>query len=340
MEKTKSNQNAQGHEDQNKGTKLVVYAAMAANIGIAIAKLFGGLLSGSAAMLAEGAHSIADTMNEVFLLLSLKLSQSEPDEEHPYGYGKDRFFWSFVAAVFIFFAGGVFSIVEGVNTIRHPEPNSDTTFTINYIILGVAFLFESSSLWVNIREIRKGARAEGMDVRRFFQTTTNTAIKVPLFEDSAALIGLALAGAGLALTQTTGIPFFDGLASICIGVLLMVVAWIIGADSRDLLLGQSMRVEDRRRLREILLGFSEVTDVYRLLTMSLSPNNVLVNAELHLIDGLTTDQIEQTLERATQAIRREMPEVTQTFLELHATGAPSNQADEDALPEREQVVGS
>lgn len=311
------------------GTKIAVYGALAANVLIAIAKLGAGFLSGSSAMLAEGAHSIADTMNEVFLLIGLRLERSPADEEHPYGYGKDRFLWSFLAAVFIFFAGGLFSIYNGAHSIIHVG-QSDESFLISYVVLGVSFVFESASLLVSLHQFRKAAKAEGDSIRYHFKTTADTSIKVPILEDSAALVGLALAGLGLVLSEFTGNRIFDGLASMGIGLLLLGVAWGIGTNSRDLLLGAALPKEDRQRMREIILSFPEVTSIYRLLTMRIGTKSALVTAEIHLIDGLNTDQIEQLLGRIEQAIRQQVPEATQIFLEAHPSEQPSETGIERA----------
>ncbi len=164
----------------------------------------------------------------------------------------------------------------------------------------------------------KAAREEGRSAWEHFKMTRNTTMKVPLYEDVAALIGILIAASGLFLSEMTGSHLFGGLASIFIGVLLVFVAFNLGSDSRDLLLGAAVPPEDERRLRETINSFSEVNDILRLLTMHLGPSAVLVNAELHVADGLDTDQIEDLLERVTQAINDQVPEVAQTFLELHS----------------------
>ncbi len=302
------------------GTKKTVYAALIANALIAIAKFVAGFISGSAAMLAEGAHSVADTTNQIFLLVSLRLSKSGPHEEHPYGHGKDRFFWSFLVAVLIFFVGALFSIYHGVMALVHSSGEEHESFLISYIVLGVAFVFEAVALTVATREFRRAAREEGRSFLEYFKVTRNTTMKVPLYEDAAALTGVLIAAAGIFLTQVTGNPLFDGLASIGVGGVLLVVAWELGTDSRRLLLGEAVLAEDRERIREAMLSFPEVTDVLRLLTMHLGPDAVLVNAEIHLVDGLNTDQVEELLERITRRVRGEVPEVTQTFIELHPPG--------------------
>ena len=308
-----------GASDEERGTKRSVLAAFVANFLIAISKFVAGFISGSAAMLAEGAHSVADTVNQVFLLISLPLSKSAPDREHPYGHGKDRFFWSLLVAVGLFVAGAVFSVYEGITKITG-ESEGGESFLIAYVVLGAAFVFESGALVVSTREFLKSARDENRSFWGHFKTTRNTTMKVPLYEDAAALAGLAIAAAGLLLTQLTGNHVYDGIASIGVGVILGFVAFELGADSRALLLGEAVPPEDEERLREIMTSFEEVTDVLRLLTMHLGPDAVLVNTEIHVVDGLETDQIEELLERITQRMREEMPEVAQTFIELHPPG--------------------
>ena len=308
-----------GASDEERGTKRSVLAAFVANFLIAISKFVAGFISGSAAMLAEGAHSVADTVNQVFLLISLPLSKNAPDREHPYGHGKDRFFWSLLVAVGLFVAGAVFSVYEGITKITG-ESEGGEAFLIAYVVLGAAFVFESGALVVSTREFLKSARDENRSFWGHFRTTRNTTMKVPLYEDAAALAGLAIAAAGLSLTQLTGNHVYDGIASIGVGVILGFVAFELGADSRALLLGEAVPPEDEERLREIMTSFEEVTDVLRLLTMHLGPDAVLVNTEIHVVDGLDTDQIEDLLERITQRMREEMPEVAQTFIELHPPG--------------------
>ncbi len=305
--------------DAEAGTRKTVYAAPVANALIAIAKFVAGFISGSAAMLAEGAHSVADTTNQIFLLVSLRLPKSAPDEEHPYGHGKDRFFWSFVVAVLIFFVGALFSFYQGSIALLHPGEDHEP-FLIAYVVLGVAFVFEGIALTITLREFRRAAGEKNHSFFEHFRLTRNTTMKVPLYEDAAALTGLLIAAAGLLLVQITGSTNFDGIASIGIGIILLIVAWELGTDSRRLLFGEAMLPADRRRIEEAVASFPEVTGVLRLLTMHLGPDAVLVNAEIHVVDGLATDQIEELLERITRRLRNEMPEVVQTFIELHPPG--------------------
>jgi cation diffusion facilitator family transporter len=306
---------------EDKGTKRSIYAALVANLLIAISKFVAGFASGSSAMLAEGAHSVADTVNQVFLLISLPLSQRSPDPEHPYGYGQDRFFWSFVVAVGLFIAGAVFSFYEGATKIAG-ESEGGESFLVAYIVLGAAFVFEGGALVVTVREFLGAAREEDRSFWDHFKRTRNTTMKVPLYEDAAALVGLVIAAAGLFVTQLTGNTVFDGLASIGIGVVLSVVAFQLGSDSRALLIGAAAPQEDRQRVHEAIAAFEEVNEILRLLTMHLGPNAVLVNAEIHVVDGLDTDQIEELIEQITHAVREQMPEANQVFVELRPPRQP------------------
>lgn len=303
---------AEGH-----GTRLAIWAALLANLGIAVAKLLAGLATGAAAMLAEAAHSFADTCNQVFLLTGLRLAGTKPDEDHPYGYGKDSFFWSFLAAVFIFFAGALFSIYRGVMGLIDPHAH-EGGFLVSYVVLGVALLFETGALFVSIRALRRAARARGRRFWRHLENTRNTALKVPFYEDAAAITGLLIAGAGLGLVQATGDSRWDAIASLGIGLVLLFVAWELGVDSRALLLGEAMEPEGRRHLHAVLRSFPEVVHVARVLTMHLGPEDVLVNADVQVQKGLATEQVEDLLDRLNRRLQAELPQVRETFIELHS----------------------
>lgn len=326
-------ENKQG-DPGTKGTKKVVYVALAANALIALAKFGAGILSGSSSLLAEGAHSVGDTANEIFLLVSLALGNNPPDEEHPFGHGHERFFWSFFAAMFIFFVGALFSFYEGYQKITG-SGGTDESFLPGYIVLGISAIVEGVSWVVSTGEVRRVAKEEGRSFREELRLTRNTTVKLPVFEDTAALIGLLLAALGLVLTQITGNHLYDGLGSVAIGVLLVILAWLIGTDSRSLLLGEAMVPEDRQRIRAIIESFPEIEHVIRLLTMHLGPNSALVTAEISVREGLTTNQIERLLQEVDASVRREVPEATQTFLELHP-GRASPKADQ----ERQRELGT
>jgi len=301
------------------GNKFTVLAAMAANLAIAIGKLIAGLLSGSAALLAEAGHSFADTVNQVFLLIGINLSHASPDETHPHGYGKEAFFWSFLAAIFIFVAGATFSFYEGIRTAveHHHHDRSATELGIAYGVLAMSAAFESSSFFVASRGVLSGARERGWSVLRFIREAPDVTIKTVFFEDSAALIGLSLAAIGLTMAELTGSENWDAAASISIGVVLGGVAVMLGSQSRSLLLGAAASPETRQRLREIVRSFPDVEDIPRLLSMQIGANNVLVTGELQVRRQMTTSEIEHLIATIDARIAEELPEVRETFWELH-----------------------
>ncbi len=233
--------------------RRTVLIALAANAAIAVAKLVAGLISVSSAMLAEAAHSVADTMNQIFLLFSLKLGEREADAEHPFGYGKERFFWSFLAAVGIFVAGAGFSFYEGLHRIFGPDAK-EGSYGIAYAVLAFAFLAEGTSLVRAWRHTRGEARASRKSYVGFVRSSRDPTTKTVLFEDSAAVVGVVLAFAGVGLHEATGNQVYDGLASVAIAVLLTVIAVVLGRDTRALLIGEAATPEERRAITEILRG--------------------------------------------------------------------------------------
>lgn len=300
-----------------KGSKKVVLAALGANAAIATAKFGVGFATGSVAMLAEAAHSVADTVNQVFLLVSINLSDNPADEEHPYGYGKERFFWAFLAAVFIFVAGSFFSVYQGVQKLLEGGEHHGA-FWPSYLVLGLAFLFDFVVLVIAIRVAQHQASELGLGTWEFLQETTDVTLKTALYEDFAATTGVVIAAGGLALLQITGNAAYDGIASILIGILLIIVAIMLGRETRDLLLGASANQRTRSSIRSAITEFKEVEGVVDLLTMQMGLDSVLVTGEVHLRDGLSTDEIENVLERITMRIREDAPDVKNIFLEPHS----------------------
>ena len=304
------------------GSKKVVYAALGANAVIAVAKGAVGLLTGSVAMLAEAAHSVADTTNQVFLLLSINLSDNPADEEHPFGYGKERFFWAFLAAVFIFVAGAFFSIYEGIKRLFEGGEHHGS-FWPSYLVLGFAFVFDLAVLFIALREARRQAQAKGQGTFAYLQETTDVTLKTALYEDAAATTGVAIAVVGLVLLQITNNPVFDGIASILIGLVLVAVAIMLGKETRDLLLGAAAVPSQRQAIRESVLASPEVESIVRLLTMQLGLDSILVTGEINIRDNLTTDDIEMLLQRITARIRETTPDVKNVYLEPHQVPAGS-----------------
>ncbi|HEX5520862.1 MAG TPA: cation diffusion facilitator family transporter [Longimicrobiaceae bacterium] len=301
-------------QEQTEQTKRTVWFALAANLSIAIAKALGGAASGSSAMLAEAAHSLADTTNQVFLRISLSRAERGSDERHPFGYGQERFFWAFLAAVFIFVAGSLFSIFEGVERLTAP-PKEGGGIAIPLIVLGLAFVAEGISLLRAIRQTRAEARERGVPFARYIRESRDPTAKTVVFEDSAAIVGVLLAAAGVTLDHVTGAHVFDASASIAIGVLLALVALTLGRDVKGLLLGEAALPEERERMLEVLEGHEHVDHVDELRTMALAPHALLVAVRLDLSDGLDSDGVERLADELDAKLREAVPEVAEVFID-------------------------
>ncbi|HYT09571.1 MAG TPA: cation diffusion facilitator family transporter [Mycobacteriales bacterium] len=302
-------------DEESTGTVLT---ALFANLVIAVAKIVAGLLSGSSAMLAEGAHSVADTTNQVFLLIALRLSRRPPDETHPFGYGKERFFWSLLAAVGIFVSGAVFSVYEGVHSLlAHTE--SETRYLLSYLVLGVAFVAEGVSWLRAVRQLRAEAARRDRDIVEHLRLSSDPTVKTVFSEDSAALVGLLLAAAGLALHQITGQAFWDAAAAIAIGVLLAVVAYLLGRDTKELLIGEAAPAPVRRALRDALAGYDEIDRVLDVRTMLVGPMALLVAARVDMDDRLDAAGVEDATVRIDTDLRSRFPEIRETYLEARSS---------------------
>jgi cation diffusion facilitator family transporter len=300
-----------GNRGESRRTVLV---ALAANAAIALAKLVGGLIAGSSAMLSEAAHSAADTMNQVFLLVSLTFSERKPDVEHPFGYGKERFFWSFMAAVTIFVSGAVFSAFQGIERITASGGEKES-FGIAYAVLGFSLAAECVSLARAVRQTRQEAKEADRGHVEFVRRSRDPTTKTVLFEDTAAVAGVLLALAGVAAAQVTGNPAWDGVASLAIAVLLAGVAIGLGHQTYELLIGQAADPEERRAIERILRGHPIVEDVGSLFTMVLAPEQLLVAAHIDVPDGCSGDDVERMTSELEEELRREVPAVWQVFLD-------------------------
>jgi cation diffusion facilitator family transporter len=297
-------------DEESDGTVLV---AGAANLVIAIAKVVAGLLSGSTALLAEAAHSVADTLNQVFLLTALHRSRKPADAKHPFGYGMERYFWALLAAVGILVLGAGFSITEGLRSILAPEPIA--ALAVIYPVLGVSFVFEGSSWLRAILQLRREARAAGVPLLQQLRSA-EPAVKTVAFEDSAAMIGLIIAAVGVTLAVATGEHIWDGVASIAIGVLLIVVAFTLGRDNKAMLIGVALPADVQREIRSIIADQPGIVDVVDLLSLQLAPDQVLVVATVDLVDsGTTGAAIEQLAEKIDVEVRREHPNIRHLYLD-------------------------
>ncbi|MFJ6984045.1 MULTISPECIES: cation diffusion facilitator family transporter [unclassified Streptomyces] len=292
---------------------FTVIVAAAANLGIALAKAVAGVISGSSAMLSEAAHSVADTVTEVLLLTALKRSEKPADEDHPLGYGPERYIWALLAAVATFVGGAVFSLYDGIHTLLAGEDLGDPL--LSYIVLAVAFLLEGYSLRTGLRQARGEAVALGVPLRRYLRHTPDTAVKAVVLEDSAALAGLLLAAGGLLGGQLTGSGVWDGIASLCIGALLLYVAWVLGRSNVELLVGRPLPEPMRARIREELLASDHIEAVLELTTLVQGPREALVAAKIDLRDGSTATEIEWACEAAETRLRTAIPGISRVYLD-------------------------
>ncbi|WP_424190204.1 cation diffusion facilitator family transporter [Actinokineospora sp. G85] len=284
------------------------------NLAIAVLKLIAGLITGSSAMLAEAVHSVADTITEILLLTALRVSVRPADRRHPFGYGKARYFWALLAAVSIFASGAVFALYEGFSTVLG-EAEEQTSPVVAYAVLAIAFLLESVS-WVQaLRQVRREAREAGRTLRTHLRDSDDPASKTVLYEDSAALVGLVLAFAGVGLHQLTGSSLWDGLASIAIGVLLAGVAFLLGRTNAGLLIGKQADPGLLVGVRDALDGAPEVEAVVDLQTMLIGTDRVLVCARVDFVDSLTAGELERVCLRLAGALEDRFHDVTEVFIE-------------------------
>jgi cation diffusion facilitator family transporter len=299
-------------------TRGTVLAALAANLAVAAAKAVGGVLTGSAALMSEAAHSVADTLNEVFLLLSLRKAERPADRTHPFGYGKERFFWSLLAAVGIFVSGAGYSLYEGIEALRagEEEPPTTRSFLIIYAVLVVSLLIESASLGKALKQVRSEAATARRSPLAFVRRSPDPTVKTVASEDSVAVIGVLVALAGTALHQITGKVLFDGVASLVIAALLAYVAVVLGRDTKELLIGESADPAVRLSAYDLLDRHPSVEGVGTLLTMQLGPTSVLVAARVRVADALSSREVRELCEQAEQELARRHPDVTQVFIDV------------------------
>jgi cation diffusion facilitator family transporter len=296
---------------------LAVLGALIANGLITVMKLVGAIMTGSSGMMAETLHSLADTTNQVFLLLGLRFFKRPPSDKHPFGYGKERFFWSFIAAIFIFGVGATFALYEGYEKLVHPHPPQNLQWA--YWILGISFVLEAGSIALALYQEVGEAHHEGLTFMQYLRESKDPTAKTVIFEDSAALIGIVIAFAGIYLTDHHVIPgfeaYWDGLASMIIGVVLAIVAFALAKISRGLLLGEAATRNSVEAMREAVLSHPNVRGVIDLLTMHMAPKQILVNAHVNLDDKLTAAEIVQTIAEIEEKLKQAEPKVDMIFLE-------------------------
>lgn len=293
---------------------LTVVLALLVNLAIALTKAIAGVLTGSAAILSEAAHSVADTVTEALLLTALRRAGRPADRRHPFGYGKERYFWSLLAAVSLFASGAVFAFYEGLRTV-FGAPEEQTRPLVGYIVLGVAFVLESVSWTQAFRQVRSESAEHGQRFRDYLRTSDDPTVKTVFLEDSAALIGLLLALGGLGLHQLTGSSVWDGIASLAIGVLLALIAYVLARTNRGLLIGRQADPAVVKAIWRRLAAEPEVEAVVDVLTMLIGTDRVLLCARLDFDDALTAADLERACVRISAELHTEFPDLDEIFLE-------------------------
>ena len=300
------------------GSKKVIFAALAGNTLIAVTKFIAAFFTGSSAMLSEAIHSLVDTGNQGLLLYGMKQAKRPADKEFPFGHGKEIYFWSFVVAILIFALGGGISVYEGIHHILHPQP--PTNPLINYLVLGLAIVFEGAAWIFALREFRH-TKGENGYIRAINQTK-DPSILVVLFEDSAALLGLLVALIGITLTHLTGNMLFDGAASVIIGCLLIGTSIWLARETKGLLIGESADPQIVSGINEIVQQSSIVDGVNEVLTMHMGPDFILVTMSVDFVDSASADMVERQIGSLDLEIKERFPRVKRVFIEAEKMSRP------------------
>jgi cation diffusion facilitator family transporter len=302
-----------GKGDGSGESTLTVVVAGLANLGIAAAKAVGAMISGSSAMLSEAAHSLADTVSQVLLFVALRRSTKPPTARHPLGHGLEAYLWAFLASLATFVAGAVFSVLEGVNKIIRGEHEGSAT--VSYVVLAIALAMESVSLVRALRQARAGAVRRRLPVPSYLSQSTDPTVRAVTLEDAAAVAGILMAAAGLALTEATGSAVWDGSASIAIGLILAAVAVALAKSNSSLLIARSAPRAVVQALRADLESTPDVVSVPVFVTTVLGPGQLLVAAKVEFADEATADDIERTADEAERRMIAGHPGVRHVFLD-------------------------
>jgi len=308
------------------GSTKVVIAALAGNGAIAVCKFAAAAYTGSSAMLSEAIHSVVDTGNQGLILFGLHRSRKPADKSHPFGYGMELYFWSFVVAILLFAIGAGVSLYEGVIKIVEPHPVTDPI--VNYAVLGAAFCFEAAAWWIALKEFRRRKGHLG-----FFQAirrSKDPALFTVLMEDTAAMLGLIAAFVGISLGQALDMPVLDGVASVAIGVILSLVAVFLSIECKGLLIGEGARSATVRGIRALVLARGGVLSINELLTMHLGPKDLLVTISVDFAPSLDSDDVEATVSAMEAEIKESYPEVKRLFVEAQAASVTAPAPEDDA----------
>lgn len=295
------------------GSNIAIYSAIVANFLIAISKFLASFFTGSSAMLAEGIHSLVDTGNGLLLLLGIKRSKQKPDKMHPFGYGKEVYFWSFVVSILIFALGGGFAIYEGIHALQDPHTIEDPTW--NYAVLGAAIVFEGTALYLALKTFNKSRAHQSKNLIKNIVRSKDAATFAVIIEDTAAVLGLTVALLGVFLSQLLENPYLDGSASIVIGAILLSVATFLAKESKGLLLGESAYEEVVRDVDE-LINASEYVKASNLpQTMHFGPDRILVIVEIDLVDNLELLEAERIVDELRNKIMEIRPNIKEVYIQ-------------------------
>lgn len=293
------------------GSKLAIYGAITANLAIAVAKFVASFITGSSAMLSEGIHSAVDSTNGMLLLYGIKRSKRPADLKHSFGYGKEIYFWSFVVALLIFALGGGIAIYEGVLHILHPEPIAN--IMVNYVVLGLALIFEGASLLVALKQFSGKITLRGL-LKRIRKSKDAAGFAV-IIEDLGAMVGLLVALIGVFVGDFFSIPYADGLASIIIGLILTAMAVILATETKGLLLGESLKEEEVTLIENIFKEHPGVIQHGIIKSIHFGPESVLVGIDVEFDDKYTTDELEREVIIIEKKIKTQLPHVDKVYLE-------------------------
>ena len=296
-------------EDSGSESKIAIVAAIFGNIAIAVTKFAAAFITGSSAMTSEGIHSFVDTGNGALMLLGLRQSRKPPDAEHPFGYGKELYFWSLIVSFGIFAVGCGMSVYEGLTHLIHPEPVTNPFW--NYVVLGFAFVFEGISWFFGWRAFRvtKGRRG----ILQAIHESKDPSTFLVFLEDSAALTGLVIAAVGIFFGRLLNNPYADGLASVLIGLLLGMISVFLARESKGLLIGEGVDDKTLKQIRKLVEADPDVEHVHHLLTMYFGPNEVLLTLEVKFRDELSATGVREAVARLHKTVRLEHPEINRIF---------------------------
>ena len=294
-------------------SKLPIYSALVANVAIAITKFIAAAVTGSSAMISEGIHSVVDTANELLLLLGISKSKKPADKDRPFGYGRELYFWSFIVSILIFGFGAGLALYEGITHLQHPNPIENPKW--NYVVLGASLIFNLISFLITLREFNK---SKGDDSFWFaVKKSKDPSNFVILFEDAGDVLGVLVALAGVYFGNKYHNPYYDGVASIVIGIILAAISFVLIQESRSLLMGESIQESTAKSITEIAESDETVQKVFYPLSVYLAPEEIVLVLETVFKDELTTKQINEAIERIQTKIQQQFPNIKQIFIEPH-----------------------